>query len=249
MDFEYVLLLAAEMVKRDIDYQFLSILLYDYKQKVFRHRLDGKYGERIQGRLRSPASEGIVGAAAALRQPVLVPDITADPRYVMVNPETRSELAIPMIHKNRVIGVLDLESPKLHYFTEEHVQTLSVLAAQLAVSLENARLYEQVARDEARMDRELHAAQRMHGALLRPLPAEDYGLDIAARVLSAREVCGDLYDFLRYGPQQPRGALGGVNGKSSAPAPYGAGALGIFRRLAPPKVQPPQEVPPKNKMP
>src|SRR2546427_10707062 len=134
----------------------------------------------------------------------------------MVNPETRSELAIPMIHKNRVMGVLDLESPQLNYFTEEHVQTLSVLAAHLAVSLENARLYEQVARDEARMDRELHAAQRMQGALLRPVPAEDYGLDIAARVLSAREGCGDLFRFLRYGSPPPRRALGGVTRASEA---------------------------------
>src|SRR3989442_10923580 len=222
MDFEYVLLLAAEMVKRDIDYQILSILLYEEQQKVFRLRLDVKYGERIQGRLRSPASEGIVGAAAALRQPVLVPDVTADPRYVMVNPETRSELAIPMIHKNRVIGVLDLESPKLHYFTEEHVQTLSVLAAQLAVSLENARLYEQVARDEARMDRELHAAQRMQGALLRPVPAEDYGLDIAARVLSAPQVFRDPFHFPRYRPPQPPVGFGDRRGKGSAAALYGA---------------------------
>jgi len=110
-----------------------------------------------------PASEGIVGVRAALRQPVLVPDVTADPRYAMVNRKRVRKLAIPMIHKNRVMGVLDLEEPQLNYFTEEHVQTLSVLAAQLAVSLENARLYEQVARDEARMDRELHAAQRMAG--------------------------------------------------------------------------------------
>ncbi len=50
-----------------------------------------------------------------------------------------------MIHKGRVMGVLDLESPQLNYFTEDHVQALSILAAQLAVSLENARLYEKVA--------------------------------------------------------------------------------------------------------
>src|SRR3989454_3007329 len=112
------------------------------------------------------------------------------------------------------MGVLDLESPQLNYFTEEHVQTLSVLAAQLAVSLENARLYEQVARDEARMDRELHAAQRMQGALLRPVPAEDYGLDIAARVLSARQVCGDPFHLPRYGPPQLRVPPGGGRGES-----------------------------------
>ena len=95
---------------------------------------------------------------------MLVPDVTADPRYLMVNPETRSELAIPMIHKGRVIGVLDLESPQLNYFTEDHVQTLSILAANFAVSLENARLYEQVARDEARLERDLQAAKRIQGA-------------------------------------------------------------------------------------
>jgi phosphoserine phosphatase RsbU/P len=248
LDVEELLRRAAELVKRVIDYQILSILLYDDQQQVFRQRLDVKYGERIQGRLRCPASEGIVGAAAALRQPVLVPDVTADPRYAMVNPETRSELAIPMIHKNRVMGVLDLESPQLNYFTEEHVQTLSVLAAQLAVSLENARLYEQVARDEARMDRELHAAQRMQGALLRPVPAEDYGLDIAARVLSAREVCGDLYDFLRYGSQQLGVALGDVSGKGSAAALYGAVAIGILRSLAPQKLQPAEMLRQMNKL-
>src|SRR5581483_3136853 len=112
------------------------------------------------------------------------------PRFVMVNPETRSELAIPMIHKGKVIGVLDLESSQANYFTQDHVQTLSILAANLAVSLENARLYERVARDEARLERDLQAAKRIQGALLRQVPSDDFGLDLAARYLSAREVCG-----------------------------------------------------------
>src|SRR2546425_9952089 len=78
----------------------------------------------------------------------------------------------------------------------------------------------------------------MQGALLRPVPAEDYGLDIAARYLSAREVCGDLYEFLRYGPQQLGIALGDVSGKGTAAALYGAVAIGIMRSLAPQKLQP-----------
>jgi len=238
LDVEELLRRAAELVKRVIDYQIVSIMLYDEEQKVFRHRLDVKHGQRVQGKLRVAATEGIVGAAATLREPVLVPDVTSDPRYLMVNPETRSELAIPMIFKGKVIGVLDLESPQLHYFTEEHVQTLTILAANLAVSLENARLYEQVARDEARMERDLQAAKRIQGALLRPVPADDYGLDVAARYLSAREVCGDLYDFLRYGPQQLGIALGDVSGKGTAAALYGAVSIGIMRSLAPQKLQP-----------
>jgi len=238
LDVEELLRRAAELVKRVIDYQIVSIMLYDEEQKVFRHRLDVKHGQRVQGKLRVAASEGIVGAAATLREPVLVPDVTVDERYLLVNPETRSELAIPMLHKGKVIGVLDLESPQLNYFTEEHVQTLSILAANLAVSLENARLYERVAKDEARLERDLQAAKRIQGALLRPVPTSDYGLDVAARYLSAREVCGDLYEFLRYGPQQLGIALGDVSGKGTAAALYGAVAIGIMRSLAPQKLQP-----------
>jgi sigma-B regulation protein RsbU (phosphoserine phosphatase) len=238
LDVEALLRRAAELVKRVIDYQILSIMLYDEDQQAFRHRLDVKHGQHVQGKLRAAATEGIVGAAATTREPVLVPDVTADPRYLMVNPETRSELAIPMMHKGKVIGVLDLESPQLNYFTEDHVQTLSILAANFAVSLENARLYEQVAKGEARMERDLQAAKRIQGALLRPVPTEDYGLDVAARYVSAREVCGDLYDFLRYGPQQLGAALGDVSGKGTAAALYGAVAIGIMRSLAPQKLQP-----------
>ncbi len=238
LELEKLLTRAAELIKRLIDYQILSIMLYDEKTHTFRHRIDVKYGQTVQGKLRVAATEGIVGAAAASRQPVRVPDTTADPRYLMVNPETRSELAIPLMHKNRVIGVLDLESPELNYFNEEHVQVLSILASHLAVSIANAALYEQVARDESRMERELQAAQRMQGALLRPVPTEDYGLDIAARIRSAREVCGDLYDFLRYGPQQLGFALGDVSGKGSAAALYGAVATGILRSIVPQKLQP-----------
>ena len=238
LDVEELLRRAAEQTKRVIDYQILSIMLYDEEQKVFRHRLDVKHGQRVQGKLRAAASEGIVGAAATLREPVLVPDVTKDSRYLMVNPETRSELSIPMMHKGKVIGVLDLESPQLNYFTEDHVQTLSILAANLAVSLENARLYEQMARDEARLERDLQAAKRIQGALLRPVPAEDFGLDMAARYLSARALGGDLYEFLRYGPQQLGIALGDVSGKGTAAALYGAVAIGIMRSLAPQKLQP-----------
>ena len=157
---------AAELVKRVIDYQIMSILLFDPATNYFLQRLAVKYGQSVQGKLRVHLTEGLIGRAATTRMPVNVPDVTSDASYIMVNPETRSELAIPMIYKGNVIGVLDLESPQANYFTADHVQTLSILAAQLAVSLENARLYERVTRDEARMERELLAAQRIQGALL-----------------------------------------------------------------------------------
>jgi sigma-B regulation protein RsbU (phosphoserine phosphatase) len=235
---EEVLRRAAELTKRLIDYQIFSILLYDEATAAFRHRVTVKFGQRVQEKALVPVHEGIVGAAAKLRRPVVVPDVALDPRYRMVNPETRSELAVPMIHQGRIVGVMDLESPQLNYFTPEHVQVLSILAAQLAVSIENARLYEQVARDEGRMERDLNAARRIQGALLPPLPGPEFGLDIAARVVSSRELSGDLYDFLRYGPQDLGIVLGDVSGKGSAAALYGAVAIGTLRSLGSQKPRP-----------
>ena len=235
---EEILRRAAELTKRLIDYQIFSILLYDEADHVFRHRVTVKFGQRTQEKYAVPAHEGIVGAAAALGKPVVVPDVSTDPRYLNVNPETRSELAVPMICKGRVVGVMDLESPQLDYFTPDHVQALSILAAHLAVSIENARLYEQVARDESRMERDLSAARRLQGALLPKLPGPEFGLDIAARVVSSRELSGDIYDFLRYGPQELGVAMGDVSGKGSAAALFGAVAVGAMRSLGPQKYTP-----------
>ncbi len=238
LDVEGVLRRAAEMVKRVIDYQIFAILLYDEQARVFRHRLNVKFGQHILERSVVSPHEGIVGAAATLRRPIVVPDVSFDPRYISLNPETRSELAIPLLFKNRVIGVLDIESPQLNYFTPDHVQALSILASHLAVSIENARLYEQVAKDEARMERDLTDARRLQAALLPPVPGKEYGLDIAARVVSSRELCGDLYDFLPHSSGDLDIALGDVSGKGSAAALYGAAGVGVLRSLAPQHLSP-----------
>ena len=143
-----------------------------------------KFGQHFQEKHAVPAHEGLVGAAATLGRPVVVPDVSHDPRYLMVNPETRSELAVPLLSKGRVMGVMDLESPQLNYFTADHVQTLSILAASLAVSIENARLYEKVARDEARLERDLNAARRLQARCCRACRATNSGLDMAAHLIS-----------------------------------------------------------------
>ncbi len=238
LDVDKLLRRAAELVKRIIDYQIFGIFLFDEKRQVFRQHIAVKYGQTVQEKMEVRLEEGLVGATARERRPILVSDVRSDPRYILCNPESRSEMLLPLIHQNRVIGVLDVESPQLDYFTEDHVQALSPLAAQLAVAIENARLYQQVARDEARKDRELQAARRIQAAMLPAIPAEDYGLDIAARYVPARELGGDLFEFVRYGPQQLAIGLGDVSGKGTAAALYGAAASGIVRSLAPLKLQP-----------
>jgi phosphoserine phosphatase RsbU/P len=238
LDVDELLRRAADLIKRVIDYQMASILVYDARKKSFTHAVDVRYGRSEQSKLEIGPAGGIVGAAVSLRQPVRVPDVSQDPRYICCNPEARSELAVPMVHKGQVVGVIDLESPVKNYFTEEHVQTLSTLAGSLAVAIENARLYQQVVHEEEEKAEELLAARLMQGALLPQAPTEDFGLEIAARYVPARELGGDVYDFLRYGPQQLSVAIGDVTGKGSAAALFGATAVGMLRSLAPQKPSP-----------
>ena len=110
--------------------------------------------------------EGLVGWAALHKEPVLVSDVSQDPRYINLVDDARSELVIPMLIKDRCIGVFDLESPELDAFTKEHKELLTLLASQAAVAIENARLYEEVRRNEERIEKELRFAQRVQMALL-----------------------------------------------------------------------------------
>jgi sigma-B regulation protein RsbU (phosphoserine phosphatase) len=227
------------LTKRAIDYHRFSILLADEQARTFNAVISLKQDEHQPEKGMVRFGQGIVGAAADLRQTVVVPDVSKDPRYVLLNPDTRSEMATPLIYRGRVIGVVDLESPQLNYFTEEHVRIFSTLAPQIAIAIENARLYEQVARSEARLERDLQRAQEIQMHLMPGTAPNIPGLEVALRFHPARELGGDLYDFLTYGKERPVLAVGDVSGKGAPAALYGAMAIGILRSLAPQKLSPP----------
>ncbi len=221
------------LTKRLIDYHRFSILLADDRAQTFNAVISIKQDERTPDKYTVPFGQGVVGAAAKRRGTVLVPDVTKDPRYILLNPETRSEMAIPLIYRDRVIGVVDLESPRLAYFTDEHAGVFSTLAPQIAVAIENARLYERVVRSEARLERDLERAREIQMHLMPTLSPAIPGLDVHARFQPARELGGDLYDFLAYGKERYVLTIGDVSGKGAPAALYGAMVSGILRSLAP----------------
>ncbi|HEV2176641.1 MAG TPA: SpoIIE family protein phosphatase [Candidatus Sulfopaludibacter sp.] len=226
------------LTKRLIDYQRLGILLADERSRTFNTVISIKQDERMPEKTSVPFGQGVVGAAAAARQPIVVPDVRRDPRYIATSPETRSEMAVPLVYRERVIGVVDLESPRLGYFTEEHLRIFSTLAPQIAVAIENARLYERVVRSEARLERDLERAREIQAHLMPPSSPAIAGLDVAARFQPARELGGDLYDFLAYGKDRHVIVIGDVSGKGAPAALYGAMVSGILRSLAPLRLPP-----------
>jgi len=224
---------VAELVRRLIDYQMFSILLLDSSGEKLQHRFSLRFNENIHLKHEIPLGRGIVGYAAQQKQAVLAPDVTKDPRYVQANPETRSELAVPLIYKSKVVGVLDLEHTRRGFFTEEHSRTMSTLAAQIAIALENARLYEEIERQERRLERDLSLARELQGRLLPQSNPKLAHLDVAAKFVPARAIGGDLYDFIPYSMSRLGIVIGDVSGKGAPAAIYAALVSGIIRSHAP----------------
>ena len=174
--------------------------------------------------------EGIVGYAALHREAVLVSDVSQDPRYIQVVSDVRSELAIPMLIKDRCIGVVDLESPELDAFSKRDVEILTLLASQAAVAIENARLYEELRANEARLEKEVRFAQRVQIALLPTGPPKRLkGVEVAAAFDPAREVGGDFHDYLAPESNTLVVAVGDVSGKGVPAALYSAFAAELVR--------------------
>ena len=94
-------------------------------------------------------------------------------------PGVRSELVVPLLLKDRCIGVFDLESPEVNAFNKKHVKLLTLLASEAAVAIENARLVDAIKTNEARFEKELRLAQRVQMALLpQELPKRLRGVDV-----------------------------------------------------------------------
>jgi sigma-B regulation protein RsbU (phosphoserine phosphatase) len=228
LDLDELFSRIAQLTKRVIDYRTFGILLLNDSLEL-EMKLAVQYGERVQvPRVR--LGEGLVGYAALHREPVLVSDVSQDPRYIRIVPDVRSELAIPMLLKDRCIGVVDLESPELDAFSKRDVEILTLLASQAAVAIENARLYEEVRANEERLEKELRFAQRVQTALLPAgLPKRLKGVEVAAVFAPARELGGDFHDYLSPDSNTLVVTVGDVSGKGVPAALYSAFAAELVR--------------------
>ncbi|HJZ72211.1 MAG TPA: GAF domain-containing SpoIIE family protein phosphatase [Vicinamibacterales bacterium] len=219
----------ANLARRVIDYRTFGILLLNEETGELEMKVAVRYGDKVT-LPRVKLGVGLVGYAALHKEPVVVPDVAADPRYIKVVDDARSELVIPLLLKDRCIGVFDLESPELDAFGKSHVEILTLLASQAAVAIENARLYETIRANEIRLEKEIRFAQRVQAALLpTELPKRLKNVDVYSRFAPARELGGDLYDFLAPEPNNLVVAVGDVSGKGVPAALYSAFAGELIR--------------------
>jgi sigma-B regulation protein RsbU (phosphoserine phosphatase) len=232
LDPEQLLERVGNLLQRVIPYQMFAIWMLDEKRNMLVHRFSIRFG-KTNNEFSDPVpiQRGLIGAAVSSRQTITVGDVRRDPRYIVVHPETRSEMAVPLIYKGKVLGVLDLEHTRPNFFTEDNVHAVSTLAAQLAIAIENASLYQRLAQEEQRLEHDLSMARKVQFRLMPQTMPGPAHAQLAARFVPARTIGGDLYDFLDYGDGRTAIVLGDVSGKGAAAALYAALVSGIMRSL------------------
>ena len=233
LDREELLRRVAERIKKIVKYHVFSVMLWNEQTQHLETAFAMCCGDSLPLRMRVPLNIGLTGTAAGERRVLRINDVTDDSRYIRCESgvTVRSELVVPLLLRDRLIGVLDLESSEPHAFTLEHERMLSTLGSYVAVALENARLYQEARESEQRMRSELDTAREIQRQLLPTGAREVPGLDLAAGYVPARELGGDFYDFLPYGRGRLGFMVGDVSGKGTAAALYGSLAIGTVREI------------------
>ena len=190
----------ADRVKKLVNYHLFMVMMWNESSGQLECAFAKHYEETITVQLTVPLFKGITGYAARKRVPVRVDDVRLDRRYIEFphSDNVRSEMVIPLLLQDRLVGVLDLESTQLSAFTIESERMLGIVASYIAVALENSRMYEQLRDREQRMEKDLDTAREIQRQLLPQGKRTVPGLDIASAYAPARQLAGDFYDFLPY---------------------------------------------------
>ncbi len=146
---------AVETLSAELSVPLVTILMADVEGKGLQAIASKGYPQNFFQSF-CPWDTGIIGWAARNRQPALISDVRTVPYYMEVSPNTRSELCVPLLSEAHVIGAINLESPLENAFTQDDLRLLTILANNLVVLIERARLFEEV--EAARSELEERAA-------------------------------------------------------------------------------------------
>jgi diguanylate cyclase (GGDEF)-like protein len=120
--------------------QHVAVVLLDPETQMLHVRSHSGWNQESLN-LEMPLGKGLIGTAAKLKRPIYAPDVAKDPRYIKSMPNTRSELAVPLIVRDEVVGVLDCQSEQTDFFDIETIDLLTLFSTQASIALQNAKLY------------------------------------------------------------------------------------------------------------
>ncbi|MBD3367818.1 MAG: SpoIIE family protein phosphatase [Candidatus Eisenbacteria bacterium] len=235
LNVETILERLLYLTHRILGFEYCTILLIGRDGETLDVAARYGYPDSIVQSVELKVGKGLTGRVAQTGQPIVVPDVSVEDRYLDGLRGARSELVVPMVFRGRVIGVVDVQSPELDAFSPESSEFLSALAAVASVAIINARNHEAAiaSRDEALKRRELeHQINLGRTIQERLLPESDplvEGYEIAGMNLPSQTISGDYFDYI----ELPNGHLGiavaDVSGKGIPAALLAAALQGTLR--------------------
>ena len=159
--------------------------------------LAGVRGCTVHGKgHRKKVGEGMVGHVAGTRKMHYAPDVTRDPYYLACEPDTRSEVAIPLQREGDLVGVFTASHCELDAFCPDQLRLLQGLCTHVAVAVHNARRFGDEREQRERMSREAEEAHSIQQALLPRTSPLIPGFRVSGLSIAAGSVGGDWYDFI-----------------------------------------------------
>jgi len=181
---------------------------------------------------RIPLDKGMVGHVAATRRMHYAPDVTLDPYYMACEPDTRSEVAIPLHREGDLVGVFTASHCAVDAFSSDQLRLLQGLCAHVAVAVHNARRFSDERELRERMSREADEARSIQQALLPRSSPLIPGFAVSGLSVPAGSVGGDWYDFIALPNGRWGLVLADVSGKGTAAALLMSATRGMLRSLA-----------------
>lgn len=143
IDLHWILKTAAELIHRKLNYYHVGILLYNPDRQTLGYQIvAGKYSEIAKPDYEQKAGVGLIGKAASERKIQICQNVKEDPAYCVgfINKvPTLAEIALPIIHEDQVLAVLDVQETKINAFDDIDIQTLQIIARQIAIRFEKAK--------------------------------------------------------------------------------------------------------------
>ena len=212
LDLEDVIEAMMRALRQVVNYDAAAVYLLNRRTLALELVADVGYPEGSENAFGLQVGQGIVGWVAKTGEPLIVPDVARDPRYVAARALTRSEVATPLKVSGRTIGVFNLESDREDAYHEGHLELLTAFAAQAALAIERARLTRELL-ERRRLEKELAIARDIQTSFLPKSAPEVPGFELAGAARPHDEVGGDYYDFIPVSDHRLGLAIADVSGK------------------------------------
>ncbi len=237
LDLDSVLSLVMEKAQAVMEAEASSVMLINEKTGMLEWEVAlGEVSAQVMKKIQLRVGEGIAGWVAQTGQPLIVPDVSKEPRFSKRSDEatgfkTRSILAAPLKVKDRIIGVAEVINP-LHgkAFTEDDLDLFSTFSRQVALAIENARMHRAML-EKQKLDQQLEAARTIQESFMpQTFPQDPQGrFEVAAKSIPATQIGGDFFDFLMFENDTLGLVIGDVSGKGVPAALYMARLVSDFR--------------------